>query len=95
MKIMNTPWSVDLAITNRCNLRCKYCSHFTSASDVEQDLHKDEWHRFFEELRRCAVMNVTLEGGEPFCREDLRDLIDGIGRNRMRFDILSNGTLFL
>jgi len=93
MKVMNTPASMDLAITNRCNLRCKYCSHFTSAADVGQDLPKDEWLKFFEELNRCSVMNVTLEGGEPFCREDLKELIEGIIQNRMRFNILSNGTL--
>jgi SynChlorMet cassette radical SAM/SPASM protein ScmE len=38
-------------------------------------------------------MNVTVGGGEPFCRKDLRELIEGIVRNRMRFNILSNGTL--
>jgi SynChlorMet cassette radical SAM/SPASM protein ScmE len=90
---MKTPRSVDLAITNRCNLRCTYCSHFTGAGDVGQDLPKEEWLQFFEELNRCAVMNVTLQGGEPFCRKDLPDLIEGIVRNRMRFNILSNGTL--
>jgi SynChlorMet cassette radical SAM/SPASM protein ScmE len=93
MKIMATPRSVEIHITNRCNLRCKYCSHFTSASDVQSDLSKEEWLKFFEELGRCAVMNVTLEGGEPFYREDLREIIQGILRNRMRFNILSNGTL--
>jgi SynChlorMet cassette radical SAM/SPASM protein ScmE len=60
---------------------------------VGQDLHKEEWLQFFEELNRCAVMNVTLQGGEPFCRNDLPELIEGIIRNRMRFNILSNGTL--
>ena len=93
MKIMNTPRSVDIAITNKCNLRCKYCSHFTGPGDAGQDLPTSEWIKFFDELNRCAVLNVTLEGGEPFGREDLRDLIDGIIRNRMRFDVLSNGTL--
>ena len=93
MKIMKTPRSLDLAITNRCNLRCTYCSHFTGAGDVGQDLPKDKWLQFFEELNRCAVMNVTLQGGEPFCRKDLPELIEGIVRNRMRFTILSNGTL--
>jgi SynChlorMet cassette radical SAM/SPASM protein ScmE len=93
MKVMRTPRSVELAITNRCNLRCKYCSHFTSAGDVNHDLPTEEWLQFFEELNRCAVMNVTLEGGEPFCREDLKELIEGIISNRMRFNILSNGTL--
>jgi len=90
---MKTPRSVDLAITNRCNLRCTYCSHFTGAGDVGQDLSKEEWLQFFEELKRCAVMYVTLQGGEPFCRKDLPELIEGIVRNRMRFNILSNGTL--
>ncbi len=93
MKIMSAPRSVALAITNRCNLRCKYCSHFTSAGDVSRDLPTEEWLQFFEELNRYAVMAVTLEGGEPFCREDIRELIQGIVRNRMRFNILSNGTL--
>jgi SynChlorMet cassette radical SAM/SPASM protein ScmE len=93
MKLMKTPRSVDLAITNRCNLRCTYCSHFTGAGDVGQDLPKEEWLKFFRELNRCAVMNVTLQGGEPFCRKDLPALTEGIVRNRMRFTILSNGTL--
>lgn len=91
--IMRTPKSADLAITNKCNLRCKYCSYFTGPGDVGKDLPTEEWTRFFEELGRCAVLYVTFQGGEPFCREDLKELLEGIVRNRMRFDILSNGTL--
>jgi SynChlorMet cassette radical SAM/SPASM protein ScmE len=93
MKLMKTPKSVDLEITNRCNLRCRYCSHFSSAGDVSQDLSTEEWLQFFEELNRCAVMDVCLQGGEPFIREDFKELVDAIVRNRMRFSILSNGTL--
>ena len=93
MKLMKTPRSVDLGITNRCNLRCTYCSHFTSKGDVGKDLLTEEWIKFFEELGRCAVMDITLQGAEPFCREDLIELIQGIVHNRMRFTILSNGTL--
>jgi len=93
MPVMRTPKSMDLEITTRCNLRCEYCSHFTSAGDVGLDLPKEEWLRFFEELNRCAVMEVNLSGGEPLLRKDLKDLIEGIIRNRMRFSILSNGTL--
>jgi len=93
MKLMSTPKSLDLDITNRCNLRCRYCFHFTSAGDVGEDLAKEEWLEFFEELNRCAVMNVCIQGGEPFYRQDLPQLIEGIVKNRMRFNILSNGTL--
>jgi len=93
MRVMNTPKSVDLSITNRCNLRCSYCYHFTSESDSGSDLSTGEWLSFFEELNRCAVLDVVIGGGEPFLREDFRELIEGVVKNRMRFAILSNGTL--
>ncbi|MFC1891182.1 radical SAM protein [Thermodesulfobacteriota bacterium] len=78
MQLMKTPRSIDLAITNNCNLRCEYCSHFMSPGDVDEDLSKEEWLCFFDELKRCSVLNVVLEGGEPFYRKDLADLIEGI-----------------
>ena len=93
MKLLKTPKSLDLEITNKCNLRCKYCCHFTSAADVDHDLPTEAWLQFFEELKRCAVMDVTISGGEPFCREDIRQLLNGIVCNSMRFTILTNGTM--
>lgn len=91
-RIMRTPKSADIDITDRCNLRCRYCYFFTSPADVE-DLPVAEWLTFFEELNRCALTEVCLAGGEPFIREDLPEILAGIVRNRMRFNILSNGTL--
>lgn len=93
MRLMRTPRGVDIEITTQCNLRCKYCSHFTSAGDVCHDLPKEEWLRFFSELNSLGVMSVCLSGGEPFYRKDLKDIIQGIVDNRMRFTILTNGTL--
>jgi SynChlorMet cassette radical SAM/SPASM protein ScmE len=93
MKLMRTPKSLDLEITGACNLRCRYCSHFSSEGDVDQDLATEEWLAFLDKLGRCSVLEVCLQGGEPFMREDLRQIIDGIVRNRMRFSVLTNGTL--
>ncbi len=93
MRVMKSPRSIEIAITNRCNLRCLYCSHFSSDGDVETELDKDEWATFFDELGHLGVMQLTLQGGEPFIRKDLSEIIEAIARNRMRFEILSNGTL--
>jgi len=90
---MRTPRSVDLEITSRCNLRCRYCYFFDNPEVTYQDLPTGKWLEFIEELGQCSVMNVCLAGGEPFIREDLRELIEAIIQNRMRFSILSNGTL--
>ena len=92
-EVMKTPRSVDMAVTHKCNLRCRYCSHFSGPGDVGVDLPTDAWLRFFEELGRCAVMEATIQGGEPFSRADIKELINGIIKNRMRFSILSNGIL--
>jgi SynChlorMet cassette radical SAM/SPASM protein ScmE len=93
LKIMRTPRSVDIEITSRCNLQCRYCYYFDNPTVEYRDLSTDEWLQFFDELGQCAVMNVTLQGGEPFIRKDLPQLIEGICSNRMRFCVLSNGTL--
>ena len=91
--LMRTPRNVEISITGGCNLKCLYCYHFTGAGDVARDLRTDEWRRFIEELGKSAVMRVTIGGGEPFCREDLGDIIESVVRNRMRFTVLTNGTL--
>ncbi len=93
IQVMKTPRNIYIEITSFCNLRCAYCSHFSTPGDVKEDLPLESWHQFFAELNRCRVMTVTLSGGEPFHRPDLRDIIQSIVANRMRFSILSNGTL--
>ncbi|MCD1294900.1 SynChlorMet cassette radical SAM/SPASM protein ScmE [Methanocella sp. CWC-04] len=90
---MRTPRAIDIAVTNDCNLRCSYCSHFSSPGDVKHDLQAEEWLQFFKELNECSVMRVVLEGGEPFYRKDIFEIIEGIVKNRMRYSILTNGTL--
>jgi SynChlorMet cassette radical SAM/SPASM protein ScmE len=90
--LMSAPRSVDIAITGRCNLRCKYCFYADEMTALS-DLPTERWLAFFEELGELAVQRVTLTGGELFTRPDLFQLIDGIIANRMRYGILSNGTL--
>jgi len=92
MKIISTPKSVSISITGRCNLHCKYCFYANEMTALN-DLSTDIWKGFFKELGRLGVMDVSLTGGEAFTRPDLFELIDEIIANRMRYNILSNGTL--
>ena len=91
--LMRTPRTVDVEITARCNLRCRYCYFFDNPAVQYRDLPTEEWLAFFDELGQSGVMEVTLAGGEPFLRKDLPQLVDRIVANRMRFSILSNGSL--
>ncbi|RKZ07294.1 SynChlorMet cassette radical SAM/SPASM protein ScmE [Candidatus Fermentibacteria bacterium] len=86
------PKSLDLSLTGRCNLHCDYC-FYSQEMKLLQDLPLDEWLRFFKELRDLAVQDVCLSGGEVFVRPDLWELIDALIDNRLRYSILTNGTL--
>jgi SynChlorMet cassette radical SAM/SPASM protein ScmE len=87
------PHSLNIDITTHCNLRCTYCSHFSSEGDVDKDLSLDEWSSFFKECNSIGIMKLCLCGGEPFYRKDIRQIIESIVENKMRFSVLSNGTL--
>ncbi|MEI6287468.1 MAG: SynChlorMet cassette radical SAM/SPASM protein ScmE [Bacillota bacterium] len=93
VRVMSTPKKIDIALTNNCNLRCRYCYFFTSEADTGRDLATADWLKFFGELKDCVVMDVCLAGGEPFMRPDLRELIAGVVDSRLRYTLLSNGTL--
>jgi SynChlorMet cassette radical SAM/SPASM protein ScmE len=57
------------------------------------DLPTAQWLSFFEEMGHLAVREVCLSGGEIFTRSDIWDIIDGLIDHRMRYSILTNGTL--
>lgn len=86
------PQSVDISLTGRCNLRCRYC-FYNDEMVALSDLSTDRWQTFFKELGSLAVQRVTLSGGEVFTRPDLFELIDGLIDNKMRYSLLTNGTL--
>ncbi|MBN1954678.1 MAG: radical SAM protein [Anaerolineae bacterium] len=90
--VLSAPLSVDIAITGRCNLHCGYC-FYADEMVALRDLPGERWQAFFVELGQLAVQRVSLTGGEAFTRPDLFELIDGVVANRMRYNILSNGTL--
>jgi SynChlorMet cassette radical SAM/SPASM protein ScmE len=92
MQILSSPRQVDIAVTGRCNLNCAYC-FYADEMTGRQDLPTSRWQAFFTELGQLGVMEVTLTGGEVFTRPDLFELIDGTIANRMRYSLLSNGTL--
>jgi MoaA/NifB/PqqE/SkfB family radical SAM enzyme len=92
LKVMSSPKHVDIAITGKCNLACKYC-FYADEMTSRSDLSTDKWLAFMDELGRQGIMTVCLTGGEVFTRRDLFEIIDGLIANRMRYQILTNGTL--
>lgn len=92
LKVMSSPKHVDIAITGKCNLACKYC-FYADEMVARTNLPTERWLAFFDELGSMGVMTVCLTGGEVFTHPNLFEFIDSIIANRMRYSLLSNGTM--
>ena len=90
--IKSSPGNVNINLTGKCNLKCRYC-YYSESMEKASDLSTEKWLSFFEELGSVGVRTLCLSGGEPFIRKDFYTLVDGIIENKMRYRILTNGTL--
>ncbi|MBQ3790068.1 MAG: radical SAM protein [Lachnospiraceae bacterium] len=72
-------------VTYRCNARCTMCNRFRAPSLPEEEIS-------VETIRKLPPMYFTnITGGEPFIREDLRDIVRELNRLSDRIVISTNG----
>lgn len=70
-----------LSVTDRCNLRCRYCM---PAAGIPKVGH-DDVLRIGEMLELCTILvdlgvrKIRLTGGEPLVRHGVTDLLAGLG----------------
>lgn len=66
-----------IAITDRCNLRCRYCRSETDAPFIphEEILRFEELERLVRIFTALGVRKVRVTGGEPFARKGCLDFL--------------------
>jgi len=76
------PLSLRISVTNRCQLRCRYCAPPQGAACLPgAALTSDEIVEFVRTLRRhYPLRKVHLTGGEPLARPDVVDLVGRLAR---------------
>ena len=89
-------------ITGKCNLCCKHCYRTEGdvqplgfediANVIEQYKNLQERYNTIHNIKRKGHINIT--GGEPFMREDIKEVLSLLGDNRELFSygVLSNGS---
>lgn len=84
-----------LAVTDRCNLRCRYCmpAQGIAFSAREELLTFEEILLLAEVLASLGVRKVRLTGGEPLSRRDLPELVRGLGQYFPEMAMTTNGIL--
>lgn len=85
-----------VAVTDRCNLRCRYCmTHETTWLPKGEILTLEEIHRMVGIAVGMGITKVRLTGGEPLSRKGIMGLIERLSRMQELEDLslTTNGTL--
>src|SRR2546428_6472915 len=89
--------SLRLSVTDRCNLRCKYCMPEEEYTWLPREtiLSCEEFDALAGIFTELGVDKVRLTGGEPLLRKDLPVLIRMLRRNPRIKDLAltTNGVL--
>lgn len=88
-QITKTGVSLDLALTSRCPLRCRYCS---VQKIPYPELRAKEWVSIVESFARLRpIQLISLEGGEPFLRPDLSEILEACLTVAEKVKIVTSG----
>ncbi|HEL2139831.1 TPA: radical SAM/SPASM domain-containing protein [Streptococcus suis] len=88
MNFLSSPIKIKWFITNRCNLRCKFCY---LEDYFGKDITKDEVDQILEILTKREVMHVSLLGGEPTESGHFIYILKELEKREIYFSFSSNG----
>lgn len=88
----------ELAVTNRCNLSCRFCyascGCSTGKSSTVTDMSQRDAQKIIRKIFRDArVPSISFTGGEPTLLPFLPGLISYAKKLGMRVNLITNGTL--
>lgn len=88
--VLRKPFSVLLQLTNRCNMQCSFCDFWPNAAPKKEELTLADYQRLAKELTDTGCYAVSIEGGEPFVRPDLVEIVRAFGKHHVPM-LFTNG----
>src|SRR5262245_24386807 len=73
---------IRISVTDRCNLRCRYCMPRNTPEWLERDntLSFEEIEAFVRVAAAEGIRKIRLTGGEPLVRRNLPELVGRLAR---------------
>jgi MoaA/NifB/PqqE/SkfB family radical SAM enzyme len=85
------PFDVLVQITNRCNMKCSFCDFWPHGASPREELQVAEYRRVASELAALGCFIVSVEGGEPFVRPDLAEIVGAFAEHGHLPVVYTNG----
>lgn len=78
---------VELEITSRCNLMCKFCDRRCSQAPAKESMSLEQIHHFVDESIRLNYIwnSISVLGGEPALHPDLEEIIRILKKYTLQF----------
>jgi AdoMet-dependent heme synthase len=87
---LKSPLTINWAVTNRCNFKCRHCYSRTDPSD---ELDNKTLLTCIEKIVKAGVLSINFGGGEPLLRKDLLEIAAFSSGKGLRVSMNSNGYL--
>lgn len=88
------PYYVDFSVTPYCNLKCGFCSASAEGNTTKiNELSLNDIDRIFNEFDKNEILRVSIEGGEPFLRNDIIEILKMADEHLFSYYVNTNGTL--
>ncbi len=85
------PLNVMLAVTDRCNSRCRYCN---IPGRGHPDETTEQLLKLIDEIAAAGAVRLGLWGGEPLLRDDIGELVDHAKSRGLYVTMDTNGLLW-
>lgn len=86
------PISVELSLSNRCNLECIWCSDLELRKKSDNDIDFEVLKRLFRNLAENGTTGIVIEGGgEPTLYSKFNDVVAYIKSLGMSVGLITNG----
>ena len=73
--VRRRPFQCLLQVTNRCNMKCRFCDFWPNGALPHEELTIEELGKLADQLAGLGRFLVSIEGGEPFVRPDLTAIV--------------------
>jgi MoaA/NifB/PqqE/SkfB family radical SAM enzyme len=74
---------VLVQVTNRCNLTCSFCDFWPNPAHPREELTTADFEKLSDQLAQVGTFLVSIEGGEPFTRPDLVDIVRAFSKHHV------------
>lgn len=83
-----------LIVTEDCNYNCKFCHKEGMKKYEKSKLNSEDYAYLFKVCKEKYNWDeVTITGGEPFFRKDIKDIVKALYDEKAKITIVTNGEL--